>query len=262
MVATFLNRVKRYTKRKIGHFLFYFHVVQQFVAFRSMNSPRFTIRWRDRWFCLTDATSTTGFDRHYVFHTAWACRVLANSKPAEHVDISSSLYFVALASAFVPVKFLDYRPAPLNLTGLQCDEGDLLNLAFPDESLDSVSCMHVVEHVGLGRYGDPIDYDGDLKAIAELRRVLKVGGQLLFVVPLGGESRIQFNAHRIYTYRQVLGMFADLRLVEFSLIPDDGSEYGLISNASEEIANAQRYGCGCFWFRKEVSANTLSSKSN
>jgi hypothetical protein len=110
--------------------------------------------------------------------------------------------------------------------------------------------MHVVEHVGLGRYGDPLDYDGDLRAVAELQRVLKAGGQLLFVVPLGGESRIQFNAHRIYTYRQILGMFAELKLVEFTLIPDDGSVLGLVRHASEELANAQRYGCGCFWFQK------------
>lgn len=250
MAKIFISRARRYVKRKTGHALSFFLVIRQFFYLRAVHSPRFTIRWRDRWFCLTDATSTTGFDRHYVFHTAWACRVLAESKPKDHVDISSSLYFVALASAFVPLTFLDYRPAALNLSGLRCDGGDLLNLAFDDKSLESVSCMHVVEHVGLGRYGDPLDYDGDLQAVAELQRVLKAGGQLLFVVPLGGESRIQFNAHRIYTYQQVLGMFTELKLVEFTLIPDDGSVLGLVRHASEELANAQRYGCGCFWFRK------------
>jgi SAM-dependent methyltransferase len=112
--------------------------------------------------------------------------------------------------------------------------------------------MHVVEHVGLARYGDPLDYDGDLKAIAELRRVVAPGGQLLFVVPMGGEARIQFNAHRIYTYRQVLSMFPGFDLVEFSLIPDEGSPLGLVRHAEEELADQQRYGCGCFWLRKQT----------
>jgi hypothetical protein len=179
--------------------------------------------------------------------------VLAESKPALHVDISSSLYFVSNASAFLPMQFYDYRPAQLGLNDLKCDQADLTKLHFSDASVASLSCMHVVEHVGLARYGDPLDYDGDLKAVAELRRVVALGGQLLFVVPIGGEARIQFNAHRIYTYGQVLGMFPGFDLVEFALIPDDGSPLGLVRHANEDISNQQRYGCGCFWFRKNPS---------
>lgn len=247
---SFLTRVRRVLRRIGASLLQRLHIPVQFSTLRHVSNPRFALRWRDRWLCLGDATSVTGFDRHYVFHTAWACRVLAESRPAEHVDISSSLYFVATASAFVPIRFYDYRPAQLGLSGLVCDHADLTRLHFADGSIASLSCMHVVEHIGLARYGDPLDYDGDLKAVAELRRVLAVGGQVLFVVPIGGEARIQFNAHRIYTYRQVLGMFPNFELVEFALIPDDGSSLGLIRHAQEELSNAQRYGCGCFWLRK------------
>lgn len=221
----------------------------QFHTLRSASSPRFALRAKDAWLCLGDATELTGFDPHYVLHTAWACRVLAESRPTQHVDIASSLYFVGTASAFVPIRFYDYRPAHLGLSGLTSDRADLTNLHFADASIESLSCMHVVEHVGLGRYGDALDYDGDLKAVAELRRVLAKNGQLLFVVPIGGEARIQFNAHRVYTYRQVLGMFPDLELAEFALIADDGRETGLVRNASEAQANLQRYGCGCFLFK-------------
>ena len=108
--------------------------------------------------------------------------------------------------------------------------------------------MHVVEHVGLGRYGDPIDPKGDLKAMAELERALAPRGSLLFVVPVG-RPRIVFNAHRIYSYRQVCGAFATLRLRRFALVCDD-PEAGLIEDAAEDLANAQAYGCGCFWFEK------------
>jgi len=246
----FLARMSRTMQRIGAYFLQRLRIPVEFSTLQGRSVPRFSLRWQDRWLCLGDATSVTGFDRHYVFHTAWACRILAESRPAEHVDISSSLYFVATVSAFLSIRFYDYRPAQLALSGLTCDHADLTRLHFSNGSIASLSCMHVVEHIGLARYGDPLDYDGDLKAVAELRRVLAVGGQLLFVVPIGGDARIQFNAHRIYTYRQVLGMFEGFELLEFALIPDDGSNLGLVRHAEEALSDAQRYGCGCFWLRK------------
>jgi SAM-dependent methyltransferase len=225
-------------------------VFRQYYEIKNKSDKRFLISWKDRWLCLNDNTSTTDFDRHYVFHTGWACRILAETKPTHHIDISSSLYFVALASAFTRIRFYDYRPANLGLSNLECAEADLLNLKFEDNSIKSLSCMHVVEHIGLGRYGDPLDHTGDLRAISELKRVLEVGGQLLFFVPIGGTARIQFNAHRIYTYSQVISMFDGFELLEFSLIPDSDSPAKIIRHASQEISDKQRYGCGCFLFKK------------
>jgi len=224
---------------------------QEFQEFKKLmqDDTRFSMKWEDCWPCLNDKTATTAFDRHYIYHTAWAARVLTDINPVFHVDISSSLYFVAIASAFVPIKFYDYRPVNLSLKNLSAGEANLSALPFANKSIASLSCMHVVEHIGLGRYGDPLDPEGDLKAIAELTRVLAVGGHLLFVVPIG-KPRIVFNAHRIYSYDQIIEYFADLKLVEFALIPDDPTVQGLVSEAPREMANIQNYGCGCFWFRR------------
>lgn len=208
------------------------------------------MHWKDRYPCLNDNCGTTPFDAHYTYHPAWAARIIAQTKPAVHVDISSTLHFCSILSAFVPVKFYDYRPADLELPGLSSGSANIVSLPFSSNSIKSLSCMHTVEHIGLGRYGDPLDPDGDLKAIAELKRVLAVGGNLLFVVPVGGTAKIMFNAHRIYTYGQIVGYFSDLQLVEFSLIPDTPQSNGLISNATEDDANKCSYGCGCFWFQK------------
>jgi SAM-dependent methyltransferase len=225
--------------------------VKEFRAFKKMMSqsePRFSLNWEDRYVCMNDRTPSTGFDRHYVYHPAWAARVLAHTKPAFHVDLSSSLNFCSMLSAFVPVKFYDYRPAELDLSNLTSEAADLLALPFADKSINSLSCMHVVEHVGLGRYGDPLDPDGDLKAIAELKRVLAPDGSLLFVVPVG-QPKIMFNGHRIYSYDQIINYFAGLELKEFALIPDNPVEGGLICHATKEQSDKQSYGCGCFWFR-------------
>jgi len=226
--------------------------VFDYKAFKSLSSgnSRFSIRWKDRYPCLNDNGDTTPFDAHYIYHPAWAARILAQTKPAVHVDISSTLHFCSILSAFVPVEFYDYRPADLRLSNLTSSSANIVSLPFSSNNIKSLSCMHTVEHIGLGRYGDPLDPGGDLKAIAELKRVLAVGGNLLFVVPIGGIAKIMFNAHRIYTYDQIIKYFSDLHLVEFSLIPDTPHSNGLISNATKDDADKCSYGCGCFWFKK------------
>lgn len=217
----------------------------------AKSAERFMVRFRDLYPQTFDKTRWTGFDRHYIYHTAWAARVIKEINPKIHVDIASSLYFSSIVSAFLPVKFYDYRPANLNLSGLTSEEADLTNLRFETDSITSLSCMHTVEHIGLGRYGDPIDPNGDIKACKELSRVLARGGSLLFVTPVGRNAVIEFNAHRIYTYSQVIELFPELILREFSLIPEHAKQGGLIRNADPDLLKQERYACGCFWFTKQ-----------
>ncbi len=244
-------RSLRYTIRPMFYALTRFR--SDLKAFKALSavqaSPRFKVSAKDSSPCYHEAGEQT-FDRPYVFHTAWAARVLERTKPKEHVDISSSLYFVSIISAFVPVRFYDYRPVELGLSGLTSAHADLTALPFGSDSIRSLSCMHVIEHIGLGRYGDPLDYDGDLKAIRELQRVLAKGGDLLFVVPLGNPPRIMFNEQRIYSYAQVCELFKDLTLQEFALIPDFAAEGTLVYAPSQDMLEKQVNACGCFWFKK------------
>jgi SAM-dependent methyltransferase len=225
---------------------------EEFNAFENLasgSSRKLPLEWEDRYLCFDDKTTETGFDRHYIYHPAWAARVLAKSRPSEHVDISSTIEFSTLISAFLPVRFFDFRPAFIHLSGLTIDFANLLELPFDDLSISSLSCMHVLEHVGLGRYGDKLDPDGDIKAIKELCRVLSIGGNLLIAVPVG-EKRIHFNAHRVYNHENFISYFRGLRLVEFALIPDGEASSGLIFNPLIEQINSQKYACGCYWFTK------------
>ena len=211
-------------------------------------APRFDMRWEDRYVHLYDRLAATDFDPQYIYHVGWAIRLIARLKPAKHVDISSQVYFPVTLSAIVPVKYYEFRPAPLRFSDLESLAGDLHALPMATGSVPSLSCMHVIEHIGLGRYGDPIDPAGDLKAVAELIRVLAPGGTFLFVTPTG-RPRICFNAHRVYSHRQVVEMFMPLVLKEFALLPDDPSG-GLVQDAPVALADAQSYGCGCYRFEK------------
>jgi SAM-dependent methyltransferase len=230
----------------------YIEIHREWIKFKSETRiPRFTISWKDRRFYCKDASPFTDFDSQYIYHTAWAARSLAKTKPASHTDISSFLYFSTIVSAFIPVKFYDYRPANVHLSNLISEHANITALPFEDGSIKSLSCLHTVEHIGLGRYGDTIDPDGDLKAIAELKRVLALGGNLLFAVPVGKEARIIFNGHRIYTYDQVITYFKGLKLVEYSLITDNPELDIFIENADPKLTDMCLYGCGCFWFMKD-----------
>ncbi|GAA4197083.1 hypothetical protein GCM10022289_03760 [Pedobacter jeongneungensis] len=206
----------------------------------------------DHYPLLDDRTSITEIEPHYTYHPAWAARILAKTQPKKHVDISSILHFSTIVSAFIPVEFYDYRPAKIKLEGLDTKHADLTQLPFRSNTIDSLSCLHTLEHIGLGRYGDEIDYDGDLKAINELIRVLAVNGNLLIVTPIG-KAKIAFNAHRIYAYDQIISYFSKLELIEFSLIPDRFENIGMIRNASKKQADEQNWGCGCFWFKKSLN---------
>lgn len=239
-----LNRVKVFEQFKPSVRIFNKELKQ----FRELNpGNRFSNDDFSFFPCLLDRTITTPFDAHYIYHPAWATRIIRDINPSLHVDISSTLHFCTTLSAFIPTAFYDYRPAALNLDNLTSGSIDLTNLNLDSNSIKSLSCMHTIEHIGLGRYGDTIDPEGDIKAINELARVCAIGGNLLLVVPVG-RKKIMFNAHRIYDAAEFAAYLPGFEVMNFSLITDDGN---FTSNASYEQAALQNYGCGCYWFVKK-----------
>ena len=252
MVDMFVREIKKIVKT-LRNILFTPFVVSDYLEFKERDTnKRFSYSWKTLFPQIFDKTKLTSFDRHYVYHTAWAARKVKEFNPDKHIDIASSLYFPGILSTFLPVEFYDYRPAPLHLSGLTTQHADLTNLHFSPNSIRSVSCLHTIEHVGLGRYGDPIDPEGDVKACRELARVLAPGGRLLFVTPVGKEAIIEFNAHRIYTYEKVLSLFPTLTLKEFSYVPEYGTD-GIHEHANPSELINERYACGLFVFEKTPS---------
>lgn len=235
---------------KVANKFRYFGFIKEWKQFKEaakkVGDGRFQLSALDLSPILHEKGAEQYFDRHYVYHLAWAARKIKEIGPQTHIDISSSLHFSTIVSAFVPVKFYDYRPADVVLSDLTSGQADLMKLDFPDNSLHSVSCMHTVEHIGLGRYGDPINPVADITAMKELQRVVAKGGNLLFVVPVG-KPKVMFNSARTYSYEQIVGAFSELRLKEFTLLPDEGA---LIKDADKELVAKQVHGCGCFWFVK------------
>jgi hypothetical protein len=167
--------------------------------------------------------------------------------PARHVDVGSEVQFVAMLSTRVPVTFVDIRPLQAGgLPNLKSVEGSLLKLPFESGSVESLSCLHVAEHVGLGRYGDPLNPAGTRLACGELARVLAPKGNLFFSLPVG-RPRVCFNAHRVHEPRQIIAYFPDLKLIEFSAVDDVDR---LQRNIEPASMAGMEYACGLFHFQR------------
>ena len=221
-----------------------FYLPRYLRDWRQFSKMGHKVPLRDTYPCLTDHLTHTPFDPHYFYQAAWLARRLAANIPEKHVDIGSDVRMINVLSAFVPTEFLDYRPLQARLSGLTCGSGNLVALPQPDASIRSLSCLHVVEHVGLGRYGDPLDPEGSNKALGELQRVLAPQGRMYLSLPVGRE-RVCFNAHRVFDPKTVIGTLSGLRLMEFSLVDDGGTFH---ESVSPEMATDMEYGCGLFIF--------------
>lgn len=218
---------------------------------RRRTSDRFPLRLNNALPFLSEFTSAAGTaSGHYFHQDLWAARRIYQIRPARHVDIGSRVDgFVAHVLTFMPVTVVDVRSLDSRVPGLTFVQGDLVNLReFADGSVESLSCLHTVEHVGLGRYGDAVDPDGWLKAVRELSRVLKPGGRLYLSTPIGRE-RVRFNGDRIFAPGTILSSVPGLRLLSFHAVDEAGDLR--LGVTPEEFANVTE-ACGLFEFTKDA----------
>jgi SAM-dependent methyltransferase len=192
--------------------------------------------------CLTDCTAETPIEPVYFMQDTWFAGRIASRRPERHVDVGSSAKTMALVAQFIPVTMVDIRPVPLTVPGFSFVCGSITALPFADNSINSLSSLCVIEHIGLGRYGDPLDAAGSEEAISELRRVLAPGGNLYLSVPVDAECRVYFNAHRAFTRDYLLGLCSGLVLENEQFL------YGLDVVSGYDAARG--FGTGMFHLRK------------
>lgn len=196
-------------------------------------------------------------DRHYFLQDIYLAKKVINQNPSRHFDIGSRVdgFIAHLLSGYDgEVTLLDIRPLQMSIDNLNFIQTDATNLdGIEDNSIDSISSLHAVEHFGLGRYGDSIDIDAYRKVTNSIQRVVKKGGYVYFSVPIGKRNAIYFNSHRQFSPYTVSKLFDKLKLIEFSYIHDykintiefENSNYDLLKKL-----NIFDYDCGMFIFKK------------
>ena len=173
---------------------------------------------------LNERNEQSGSLGAYFLQDQLVARWVYHAAPARHVDIGSRLDgFIGSISVFREVEVIDIRPQDQRIRHVQFHQLDLMNELPIEwlESTDSLSCLHTIEHFGLGRYGDRVDPNGHLKGLEQLKKMVKPGGVLYLSTPIGPQ-RIEFNAHRIFAPETVLSWFdEDWEIVRCAVMDDE-----------------------------------------
>jgi hypothetical protein len=205
--------------------------------------------------CLTDRYEEAGdASSAYFNQDLLVARRIFEANPRRHIDIGSRVDgFVAHVAAFRKIEGIDVRPLRRQMQdNISFLQADLIEPLRPDlvGCCDSLSSLHALEHFGLGRYGDPVDFDGHRKAVCNMTAMVEPGGTFYLSVPIGPQ-RIEFNAHRVFEPGYIVDLVeSGMELQRFVYIDDAGvvHEVGLLDRAKG--AYGCHYGVGIFEFRK------------
>jgi len=233
--------------------------VRDAFEFKSKFNGRFSLSP-----CLHDRDEEGGATKSdYFWQDLLIARMVFDAKPKKHVDVGSRVDgFVAHIASFREIEVLDVRPTTTAVPGVTFRQADLMTrMEDMVECCDSLTCLHALEHFGLGRYGDPLDAEGFKRGIANLASLLRDKGTLYLSVPIGVE-RIEFNAHRVFDPRTIIDVAANCFLEAKTLITI--ANEGVVAAAElspvalERLAN-QEWLLGIFVFTKDASMPIATS---
>ena len=201
---------------------------------------------------LGDYNESAGTGKGHYFHQDLkvANEIFLN-QPSKHLDIGSRIDgFVAHVASFMKITVGDVRPLEIkNHPNINFINLDMMASQKIDR-FPSVSCLHALEHFGMGRYNDPINPRGSEEGFRNLCELVEEGGRLYVSHPISHSPKILFNAHRILPIDFTCKLIgSDFTLVKFFVIDDAGELYCL--SIEDCMMNMQlNYGCGIYIYEK------------
>jgi len=206
--------------------------------------------------CLYDHRESSGVaSGHYFHQDLYVAQRIFLEKPEKHVDVGSRVDgFVSHLAVFRKVQVLDIRSLDSTVENIEFLQLDLMK-KLPKKFLeftDSLSCLHTLEHFGLGRYGDSVDASGHLKGLDNLAEIVAKDGTLYLSVPIGPQ-RIEFNAHRVFSVDYIIRITKSrFDLKNFSFVDDSGNLHKDVGVRQNEVLENYGcyHGCGIFELRK------------
>ena len=229
--------------------------LRDWVKFRKGHSGRLSFMP-----CLHDRYEEGGATKsEYFWQDLLVARWIHADRPERHVDVGSRVDgFVAHVAAFREIEVFDVRPITSQVPGVVFRQADLMSpdsvRSYADRGgyCDSLSCLHAIEHFGLGRYGDPIDAHGYERGIANLSQLLKPGGIFYLSTPIGQE-RVDFNANWVFDPHTIIRCAKANGLKLWTLTAVSSTSGPCEVSPNEEALNAlaaSRYNLGIFVFTK------------
>lgn len=169
--------------------------------------------------CVHDRTALAGSaDNEYFIQDLLVAQLVHASNPMRHLDVGSRVDgFVAHVASFRDIEVMDVRPLVSFSERIKFFRHDLMG-SFDSaaqskifSAFDSISCLHALEHFGLGRYGDTLDPSGWMRGLSNLSFLLGPEGTLYLSTPVGRE-RVYFNSNWIFSARRIIDVASDLNL--------------------------------------------------
>lgn len=249
-----MNKIWNYIiKPKLLFILRFPKFVYQWIEYRHRSTENIPISSLHP--CLSGETHP--YDRHYMHQDSWLIEKLTALPPSKrHVSVGGRVdgflwQYIALGN---DVLYLDINRPPLSHERLIYKYFDLAEQIPTDiTSYGSVSCMHVLEHIGLGRYGDNLDPDGWRRGLNTLASITSWWGSLYLSVPIGN-PRVCFNAHRIFdpvVFRLELRKNG-LMFIDTAVVDDNGV---LHYHDNPEYYRHSRYALGLYHMKKVPDEN-------
>lgn len=204
---------------------------------------------------LKDYAAQAGAARGHYFHQdLLVASLIYQANPVRHIDVGSRIDgFVAHVASFRKIEVMDVRDlCDTGHSNISFLKADLMNALKVSEGIaDSISCLHAIEHFGLGRYGDPLNPNGHIQGFNNLLRMLKQGGILYISFPIGRSNEVHFNAHRVFGCDEIFSwadMADQMELLRFDYVDDDGNLHKNIDLNKTKLD--VKYGCGIYTFKK------------
>lgn len=216
--------------------------------------------------CLLDRYAEGGDSRsEYFWQDLLVAQRIFQAKPRRHVDVGSRFDgFVAHVAAFRHLEVIDIREVSNNVPNVRFCTGNIMDGNFLRDGLgqaglhcDSLSCLHVLEHLGLGRYGDPLDPKGYAKGLMNLAGLLEDRGILYLSAPVGYQ-RVEFNANWVFAPETILSLAASNGLILQRVVGIDKTAGPLMLSTGDPPAQlrtlgARQYCLAVMEFEKRIT---------
>ena len=253
-----IGRVKRlplYLRKRKNDKIKFHKDIQEYISL-SGDDEIFPYNKENEWPIISEYRATAGYlDEHYFLQDIWMAKKIITQKVETHFDIGSRVdgFIAHLLSAGVKVNMIDIRPLGIDVDGILFTKGDATDLRnIKDNSIPSLSSLHVVEHFGLGRYGDTVDPKGWIKGLKAMQRIVQPGGYFYLSYPVGRENKLCFNAHRVFEIHKAPEVLDQMELVEAAYIKNYVVTEIPINIFSHFTLN-EDYACGMYIFRKKYN---------